>query len=237
LGLQITEQAPQLRRGALDRIPGIGQVTDKVVRWFDEQFDGVTFPSGEPAGADALRVALTADGAVSGTVAAAFGELARTLVAGGAMVVVPDNASLLDAPAFRAAVLAQGETWSCSLAYGEPAAVPGLHVMEAPTESPVETLTGLGGCGAELMLAHVGRVPLQAHPMVPLLQVSGEDKVITRYGKDLDVLLDASSSVQEVVAALTDRLAQTASRTYTPSLYSRGLTSFQLTRGLLGVSM
>ena len=73
--------------------------------------------------------------------------------------------------------------------------------------------------------------------MVPLLQVSGQDRAMTRYGKDLDLLLDASMSTQEIVATLTERLAQTASRAYTPSLYSRGLTSFQLTRGLLGVSM
>ena len=216
---------------------GIGSVTDKVVSWFDRQFEGATFPSTEPAGADRLRVALTSDGPVSARLAAAFGELARALVAGGATVIIPDNASLLEAREFRWALLAAGEQWACSLAYGEPARRKGLHVMEAPTESSVETLTGLGGTGAELMLAHAGRAPLQAHPMIPLLQVSGEAPVQARYGKDLDLQVDATQSVPELVFALTGRLAEAASRTYTPSLYSRGLTSFQLTRGLLGVSM
>ena len=216
---------------------GIGKVTDKVVQWFDAQLEDLTFPSAGAAGAGALKLAMTGDGPLSAHAAAALGELARGLLAGGATIVIPDNATLLDSPQFRERVLASGEAWACTLAYGEPAGQAGLHVMEAPTESSVETFTGLGGCGVEIMLAHAGRAPLQAHPMIPLLQVTGEATVEGRYERDLDVILAQGQPLEAHLEALNARLSETASRTYTPRMFGRGNTSFQLTRGLLGLSL
>jgi hypothetical protein len=40
-----------------------------------------------------------------------------------------------------------------------------------------------------------------------------------------------------MVNALADRLAEAASRNYTPKMFGRGVASFQLTRGLLGISL
>lgn len=216
---------------------GIASVTDKVTAWFDGQLEGQSFPATERAGADALRLGLTSDGPVGEAAGAALGELARGLVAGGATVVIPDNAGLLDSAAFKDALLPAGEEWYCSLAYGEPARLKGLHVMEAPTESATETLTGLGGAGVELMLAHAGRAPLQPHPMVPLLQVSTDASVLERYGKDLDVALTGEAGPAQWISQLTGQIAACASRTYTPRLAGRGVAGFQLTRGLLGVSL
>jgi hypothetical protein len=109
--------------------------------------------------------------------------------------------------------------------------------MEAPTENPVELITGLGATGVEIMLAHIGQAPLQAHPMIALLQVSGDAQVKQRYDHDLDLSLDEAIPSAAVVQALFDQIGRVASREYTPKLYGQGNTNFQLTRGLLGLSL
>nr|MBA3790109.1 UxaA family hydrolase [Rubrobacter sp.] len=122
-----------------------------------------------------------------------------------------------------------------TLAYGQTAKKPGLHVMEAPTRHWVETATGLGATGVEVMLAHVAGHPLQAHRMVPLLQASSDAETIQRHADDLDVLLEGDTSGW--AERLLDSVAAVASREYTPKLFEAGNTDFQFTRGLLGVSM
>ena len=102
--------------------------------------------------------------------------------------------------------------------------------MENPTHQPTETLTGLGATGVELAFAHIVGAPLQSHVMVPLIQTSTDSKTIEKYGKDLDL---TSVDVDEMLTLITE----VASRRYIPKLHGMGNTDFQLTRGLLGVSM
>jgi hypothetical protein len=85
------------------------------------------------------------------------------------------------------------------------------------------------------MLAHVSGRPLQAHRMIPLVQASAEPHTTAAYGEDLDVALDgdASSWTDELLGTVLE----VASRRYTPRLHGQGNVGFQLTRGLLGVSM
>jgi hypothetical protein len=107
--------------------------------------------------------------------------------------------------------------------------------MEAPTDHWVETATGLGATGVEVMLAHVAGHTLQAHRMIPLLQASSDPETLEKYAEDLDVLLEGETS------GWTEQMLETvgavASREYTPKLFEAGNTDFQFTRGLLGVSM
>jgi hypothetical protein len=86
------------------------------------------------------------------------------------------------------------------------------------------------------MVAHVSGRPLQAHRMIPLLQVSADPETTQNHGEDLDVILagDDPSTWRESVLGC---VVEVASRRYTPRLYGQGNTGFQLTRGLLGVSM
>jgi len=188
-------------------------------------------------GADELRIALAANGPLPETMGETLGRLATGLVAAGATVVVPDNAGLLDNSGFRNAVLPAGAAPSASLAFGRPAGEAGFHVMEAPTENPVETFTGLGATGVDLMLCHVGRTPLQGHPMLPLVQVTADPAVAARYGSDLDRVLAPERDVAGTVAEVAALVADVASHRYRPKLWSRGVTEFQLTRGRLGLSM
>ena len=216
---------------------GIARVGDKVLGWFDRSLGDARFPDTEPVGMNAVRLGLTSHGPVPARVASAFAELIRAVVTGGGTVVVPENASLVAASGFVAAVLGEAApSWRATLAYGEPAERSGLHVMEAPTANPSETLTGLGGTGVEVMLAHVGRTPFQSHPMVPLLQVSGVEGVASRHGGDLDLQLPTDAKAGEHARQLLGRIAAVAGRAYTPRLFAQGNALFQLTRGLLGVS-
>ena len=117
-----------------------------------------------------------------------------------------------------------------TLAYGQRVEKSGFHVMETPTDQPTETLTGLGATGIDLALAHIVGAPLQSHVMVPLIQVSTDATTQANYGADLDL---ATADVDELLALIV----KVASRQYTPKLHGKGNTDFQLTRGLLGISM
>ena len=188
-------------------------------------------------GADEIRIALAADGPLPDTMGEALGRLATGLVASGATVVVPDNGGLLHDAGFRNAVFPEGAAPGASLAFGRPAEESGFHVMETPTENPVETFTGLGATGVDLMLCHTGRNPLQGHPMLPLVQVTADPVVAAHCGGDLDRVLVPERDVAGIVGELAALVADVASGRYRPTLWSRGVTEFQLTRGRLGLSM
>ena len=189
------------------------------------------------AGADEIRIALVANGPLPDVMGETFGRLATGLVAAGATVVVPDNAGLLGNDGFRRVVFPDGVVPGASLAFGRPAEEAGFHVMETPTENPVETFTGLGATGVELMLCHIGWNPLQGHPILPLVQVTADPTVAKRYGSDLDRVLVPGRDFTGLVGELAALVADVASCRYRPKLWSRGVTEFQLTRGRLGLSM
>ena len=215
---------------------GIDSVVAKVEGWFAETLDSAEELEYEDAGPEALRLGLHAAGPISAEAARSLAETTLAVVNSGGTVVVPERAAVLSAPAYLEAVLGDHPVEN-TLAYGQavPAGKPGLHVMEAPTDHWVETATGLGATGVEVMLAHVAGHPLQAHRMIPLLQASSDPGTLEKHAEDLDVVLDGDPSgwteqMLKIVAAV-------ASREYTPRLFEAGNTDFQFTRGLLGVSM
>jgi hypothetical protein len=85
------------------------------------------------------------------------------------------------------------------------------------------------------MLAHVVGRPLQAHRMIPLVQISSDPETSVKYAEDLDVELEGNSTLW--TEQMLEAVAAVASREYTPKLFGAGNTDFQFTRGLLGVSM
>ena len=150
---------------------------------------------------------------------------------------VPANASFLVSPVYLEAVL-EGQKLRNTLAYGQAIGGAGLHIMETPTDHPVETLTGLGATGADLVLAHVVGHPLQSHRMIPLLQVTSDETTGAVYAEDLDVTPSGEDWTPESFSSqMLDAILHVASREYTPKLYGKGNTDFQFTRGLLGLSM
>ncbi|HEX2180914.1 MAG TPA: UxaA family hydrolase [Rubrobacteraceae bacterium] len=213
---------------------GIESVVAKVETWFDETLDDADDLAHESAGLEALRLGLYAAGPLSDDAARSLARITRAVAGAGGTVVVPERAAVLSSPVFLDAVLGDRAVPN-TLSYGQQAQRAGFHVMEAPTDHWVETATGLGATGVEVMVAHVAGRPLQAHRMIPLLQASSDPETLESYADDLDVLLegDPSSWAHEILRAV----AAVASREYTPKLFEAGNTDFQFTRGLLGVSM
>ena len=220
---------------------GIASVQEKVTRQLEAMAaaraaEATAFERRQVSAAE-LRLALVADGPLPDAMGEAFGRLTTGLVAAGATVVVPDSQGLLGNDGFRHAVFPEGMVPAASLAFGQPAADAGFHVMETPTENAVEAFAGLGATGVDLMLCHVGRTPLQGHPMLPLAQVTAEPGVAAVYSNDLDRVLTPERGVDTIVAELAALVADVASGRCRPALWSRGVTEFQLTRGRLGLSM
>jgi altronate dehydratase len=213
---------------------GIDSVISKVENWFDEILRDAEALEYESAGPKSLRLGLYASGYVSDEAALSLAEITLAVVNSGGTVVVPERARVLSSSAYLEAVLGEHPVEN-TLAYGQVAKKSGLHVMEAPTDHWVETATGLGATGVEVMLAHVAGYPLQAHRMIPLLQASSDPETLEKHAEDLDVVLDGGSSVW--TEQLLKTVAAVASREYTPRLFGAGNTDFQLTRGLLGVSV
>ena len=213
---------------------GIESVADRVEEWFTRALDEAAALECEQVGLEHLRLGLTAAGPVPDASALAFAELARTVVGASGMVVVAETAALLDSQPFLRATLAAREPRP-TLAHGEAPALPGLHVMQSPTSNPTEIVTGLGAAGVDVMLAHVTGRPLQSHRMIPLLQATAVADTASEHAEDLDAVLDGdpASWSEELLEAVLD----VASRRSTPRLHGQGNTGFQLTRGLLGVSM
>jgi altronate dehydratase len=211
---------------------GIAATTGRVLDWFAASL-AVEGPRGtERAGLGALSITLTAHGIVPSALAAAYARIGRLVVGAGGAVVVPENSPLLASSGFRDALFATPPVGP-SLDHGA-AAGPGLHVMATPTAHWVETLTGLGATGVEIVLTHVAERPVQAHRLLPVVQIASDPAIIARYADDLDLALTADS---DLAAAILGVLLGVASREYTPRLNARGNTDFQFTRGLLGVSM
>ena len=217
---------------------GIDAVLAKVEDWFAGQFDGEKSPATVTAGVANVRVALLNSGELSPEAAVQLARLAGGIVAGGGAIVVPENAGLLSSPAFLAETVGAGPHLP-TLAYGQALAdavdTTGFHVMETPTSHWAETLTGLGGTGVDAVLAYVGGHPVEGHPLVPVLQVTGEESVEQRYAADMDAVLgdDPAGWAQE----MADLLAATLGRSHKAKASQVGNIDFQFTRGLLGVSM
>ncbi|RMF85784.1 MAG: altronate hydrolase, partial [Nitrospinota bacterium] len=216
---------------------GIEAVTYKAEDWFRQAIDTMTPPRPVEVSLQHLRLGITATGQVTDRVAEGLAHLTRYIVGAGGSVVVPENAPFLRSSLYVRTVLAEEKVYP-TLAYGESLREPGLHIMETPTDHTMETLTGLGATGVEVMFAHIVGHPVQSHRMVPLLQGTTDEATRQRYEEDLDLVVTGSSLTPELWAVqVLEKILQVASRVYTPRLYQSGNMSFQLTRGLLGISM
>jgi altronate dehydratase len=215
---------------------GIDSVVAKVEDWFTGTLDSAEELKYESAGPEALRLGLYASGTVSDEATRSLAQITLAVANSGGTVVVPERAAVLSSPVYLEAVLGDRPVEN-TLAYGQavPSGKPGLHVMEAPTDHWVETATGLGATGVEVMLAHVVGHPLQAHRMIPLVQASSDPETLEKYAEDLDVILE--EDVSEWTEKMLEAVTAVASREYVPKLFEAGNTDFQFTRGLLGVSM
>jgi altronate dehydratase len=216
---------------------GIEAVTEKVEAWFRKAVASLGTPQYAEVGLEHLRIGLTATGLVTEKVAQSFALLTKTIVGVGGTVIIPGNATLLISTPYVQAVFGEQMVRE-TLAYGQNTVTPGLHIMETPTDHMVETLTGLGATGVDVLFAHVVGNPLQSHRMIPLLQGTTDATTQSLYQEDLDLVpADLHWAPEQWATQVLEAILQVASRRYTPKLFSKGNTDFQFTRGLLGISM
>jgi altronate dehydratase len=217
---------------------GIDEVMRKVEQWFAGAIAADRPPVREEAGLEALRLGLissTGDGQpLDLALAEQLARLTKMVVKAGGIVVAPENSGLLSTAAYRGRVL-RSETVLPSLAYGEAVRHAGFHLMETPTEHWVETLTGLAATGVEVILAVIDQQPMPVHPLAPVVQITADLAVAAAYGDDLDLVLSGDSA--DWIEQIFNLLVRTLQQEYTPKLYQRGNIDFQLTRGLLGVTL
>lgn len=199
---------------------GIDKVIERVKNWFVDELSNKPSVPLVDAGLEHLCIGITSTGESTDNLSRELMFVVNLIASAGGTVVVPANATFLS----------ESHASAPTLAYGQKVEKSGIHIMETPTYQPTETLTGLGATGVEMALAHIVGAPLQSHEMVPLIQVSTDSDTIVQYGEDLD---STSVDIDEMLTLILE----VASRRYTPKLHGKGNTDFQLTRGLLGVSM
>ncbi len=206
---------------------GIEKVIQKVDTWFEQRIESSSPPQKVIRDLSSSRVGLHLS-EVSGAVGKALSEFVRAIVSAGGTVVLPEV--ILKQSEFTKHLRAVDKL-EVTLAYGQYAETPGLHVMQTPTEHWVEILTGLGATGVELVVAHVAEHPLQTHPFIPVVQLCSDESLFNRYRDSLDILLSPTMSSIE----LLEFIASVFAKTHQPKLYFNS--DFQMTRGYLGLSM
>ncbi len=203
---------------------GIQKALAKMRGYFAQAADR---PSAAERPRRSTSVALLVDGDVDEHIAATLAHVAQLILGSGGTLIVPSQSRLLRSPAFDA-LLDLPESVQPSLAYGQAVALPGFHLMEAPTEHWTETLTGLGATGAAVILAH-STMPRPGHPFIPLLTLGDAD---AQNNPDLRLRGDPAKWSQRIHRKLVATLAGK----YQPLALAQNNVDFQLTRGWLGIS-
>ncbi|WP_199435017.1 UxaA family hydrolase [Qaidamihabitans albus] len=220
---------------SIQRDGGITAVSGKVREWFEGAAAGLPAPVPTDGDLGGLAVGLEARGELSGATAEVLATVGGWVVAAGGTVLLSSRGALLADEAFRRIAFGRADGVGPTVAHGQRPAAPGWHVMRAPGTDWLETATGLGASGAQLVLAHVAGGALTSPRLVPLVQVSADPDTAAVHRSDLDGVLRGDVDAQarralEIVLAV-------ASREHVPRALAAGNVGFQVTRGLLGTSM
>jgi len=213
---------------------GIRNVLERIDDWFEQ-----TMKSAEPltrrqARFEHLRVGLMLADPVPESLVQPVARVIRMIVGGEGTVVIPATFGFRDAERLARELQVSGGV-EPTLAYGETPDANGFHLMEMPTEHVVEALTGLGAGGVDVILMLVEDKPAQGHPLIPTLQFTVPRDAPAGPLDDFDLVLKGDPATW--AEGILDLLLRTASRTYRPRLFEQGNIDFQITRGLLGVSL
>lgn len=211
---------------------GIEKAITKIGAWFSERLAQLP-PADTASDPAALTLALLAAGQVPPETAAALAEIARRMLSAGGSLVLAESDPLLAAPAFRTTLLGDSPLHA-TLAYGQPIAMPGLHIVASETDHWVENITGFAANGAHLALGIVDSHAQQGHPLIPVLQFAVPGRLGHIPADDIDGQL--TGEVARDTALLTSALAAAVSQEKPAAATAAGFTDFQLTRGLLGLT-
>jgi altronate dehydratase len=206
---------------------GIQTVIQKMIHWFEKQIDNDPEPEKIVTGLETLRIALVSNGIISPQMASVYAQLTQMIVTSGGTVIVAENDALLQTDYIQQ--LAIEESTYPSLGYAQFSEENGFHIMAMPTRDLGEILTGIGAAGLGMIVSPVDSQAMLGHPMIPVLQVSETQH------NTIDLFLNGTTEdkTQQILKAIAD----THMHLYTPKLVKSGNSNFQVTRGLLGVSL
>jgi hypothetical protein len=219
---------------------GIQKSSSDAVEWLRSHIQSSAPLQREECGCTGITIVLASVGDVSDDVASSLAMVASSWLANGGHVVLPQGCSLTTSQAFaRALGLDTASLQTPTIEYG--AGLPEgdargdegmLHVMQMFSSHWVETMTGLGGCGAQTIIV-AGMRPLQAHPFIPTVLVPASDGVPQH-------LQRAEFDCNTFEGKMADNVMQALARALSGQPMcqaSYGNTDFQLSRGPLGFSM
>ena len=201
---------------------GIERVAEKVTNWFDSSS---AHPSQQ---ASPLCLGLATQGDVPPETASALAGVVASIVASGGSVILPETSRLLHQAAFTEALL--GAAPHTTLSYGEIVQHWGLHVMAISGDHLIESLTGMGSCGANLFLVHDSTRPVQGHPFIPTVQIASEAS------SDLGDQNLAGVPTDQRCAAVLNALGRVWAARQESKALTSGNVDFQVNRGWFGVS-
>ena len=211
---------------------GIARVLDKIDSWFSAQIADEAPVSFEDAklGLGDLRIGLASQGNLSP-------EGAGLLKACGLAVANAGGIAVAAAGTETGSLFTQNSKTGPTLAYAQKAEIPGVHLMDCPTQHWVEALSGLGATGVDLVLVHVDRHPVQGHPLIPALQFTTSATPLSKGSMDVDLILNCTAEFQQNLQLLFDTVGSVLSRQFQVKSMQTGNVDFQITRGPSGISL
>ncbi len=211
---------------------GIARVLDKIDSWFSAQIADEAPVSFEDAklGLGDLRIGLASQGNLSP-------EGAGLLKACGLAVANAGGIAVAAAGTETGSLFTQNSKTGPTLAYAQKAEIPGVHLMDCPTQHWVEALSGLGATGVDLVLVHVDRHPVQGHPLIPALQFTTSPTPLSKGSMDVDLILNRTAEFQQNLQLLFDTVGSVLSRQLQVKSMETGNVDFQITRGPSGISL
>jgi altronate dehydratase len=214
---------------------GIQTVMARIAAWFERDLAGLRPAAPGQVGLKQLSLGFVTDSSLTDIAAGQLAVLTQWIVSAGGTVVLPSHDQLLVQNAYLD-VLKLPTFVEPTLNYARRPVEAGLHIMQTPSTHWSETLTGMGATGVQIMLAMVGKRPLPGHPFIPVLQTAEETAEAASFAGDLDGIMSRQSG-HLWANQLIDLLADTLTGVYVSRQNRQENVDFQITRGLLGVSL
>jgi len=212
---------------------GIDKSLQKIETWFEGRTPTLPESATETAGFEALSIGIqTVSGLLETTRQSLVTFILNAIAAGGTVLIADSDPLLLERGGLRTVLPL--EDVPSSLDYGQMAQEPGLHLVSTETTEWSENLAGLGACGAHLVVSAIAIHPREGHPLIPVLQFGEGARTGTLSRENTDGTLTGDAAPD--LALIVDRMDRLFRGEYTPASRALGMTHFQLTRGLLGIS-
>lgn len=210
---------------------GIERAIDKIENWFLEKTKHTGPDDSTGRRVEGPVVGLIVDGAMPApAVEVAFATLARRAIAhaGASVLPVTEQPAASEADPYQGVYGQLGieRGTPATLNYAQPVRRSGLQLMAAPSLQLQELITGLGACGADVIIVASDDYAVPAHPFIPTLQVGSEPTP--------QVDLGGEALTSEALIELTGLALQGG---YIPKSRLNEHFDFQISRGWRGVSL